>query len=269
MFNKIPWGIRNDKLIHISEISSENKGLKCNCVCPSCGTKLEAHKGIKNIEYFKHKNDESSCNTALETATHIFAKYIIEKEKRFNLPAVSKGDEIIFKERELVVDNVKLENRIGEIVPDIICKINNKELIIEINVTHPVSEKKKDKIELLGIAAIEISISQDIIFSKPEVIANHIINEVKNKKWIFNKNTINYEKEIKIRKEYIIQKSNLLQWRERGGKEVKQVSCKNPDYFEILINGFKADIYTHCKKCNYYQGHNSNGVLCSFGVIFE
>ncbi|MGL5084736.1 MAG: hypothetical protein ACRC68_03315 [Clostridium sp.] len=30
---KLPFGLRNEKLVHISKITVEESGLKCNCHC--------------------------------------------------------------------------------------------------------------------------------------------------------------------------------------------------------------------------------------------
>lgn len=38
------YGIRNNKLVHISEVE---KGIKCDCTCPACKGRLIAKKGIK------------------------------------------------------------------------------------------------------------------------------------------------------------------------------------------------------------------------------
>ncbi len=31
-----PFGLRNGKIVMIEDISIEERGLQCNCVCPNC-----------------------------------------------------------------------------------------------------------------------------------------------------------------------------------------------------------------------------------------
>ena len=43
---KLPYGLRqegeSERLVHISEIIPSESGLRCRCVCPSCGVRLQA-----------------------------------------------------------------------------------------------------------------------------------------------------------------------------------------------------------------------------------
>ncbi len=47
------WALKNDKLVHVSEVEN---GLKCECLCPVCGDHLVAHQGKIKIPHFKHYN---------------------------------------------------------------------------------------------------------------------------------------------------------------------------------------------------------------------
>ena len=66
------------RIVGIDEVES---GLKCNCVCPHCGARLEAKKGKKNIHHFAHsENTETSfCS---ESALHLAAKEILKEERK-------------------------------------------------------------------------------------------------------------------------------------------------------------------------------------------
>ena len=62
---KLPYGLRklDDKefLVHISEIKPHESGLKCNCVCPSCGERLQAKLPKTREDYtprFAHNNSD-------------------------------------------------------------------------------------------------------------------------------------------------------------------------------------------------------------------
>ena len=41
----LEYGLRDNTLISVHSLTEEEKGEKCNCVCPSCGGKLIAKLG--------------------------------------------------------------------------------------------------------------------------------------------------------------------------------------------------------------------------------
>ena len=74
---------KEGRLVTVHEV--EERGLACNCICPACGSKLQAHKGNVKQPYFSHYRGDD-CGCGLETAVHLLAKEIIEKEKKVLLP---------------------------------------------------------------------------------------------------------------------------------------------------------------------------------------
>lgn len=221
---KLPFGIRDNKIIHISEISEIERGFNCDCVCPQCGQRLKARLGEKNARHFAHQSE--NCKNALETALHKYAKEILQKHMKIKLPNLTiehdkyfrilrdssygynfvgndlleesfyYDGEIYRKKINLVnrflleFDRIELEYRIDDIVPDIIVYKNNASLMIEIAVTHFIDEEKKEKIKRLGISTIEINLNiEDIDYANFDKsnIEEIIINDIRNKKWIHNK----------------------------------------------------------------------------------
>ncbi|OCB00130.1 competence protein CoiA family protein [Clostridium beijerinckii] len=233
---KLPFGIRNDKVIHISEVLESEKGLKCNCVCPKCGQRLKARLGEKNVRHFAHQSE--NCKNAFETALHKYGKEILQKHMKIKLPNLTiehdkyfrilrdssygynfcdndllEGsyyyDEEIYRKKISLVskfllefDKIELEYRIDDIVPDIIVYKNKVPLMIEIAVTHFVDEEKKEKIKRLGISTIEINLNIDDIdyvnFDKSR-IEEIIIDKIGNKKWIYNKKEEQKKQELYIK----------------------------------------------------------------------
>lgn len=53
----MPFGLRQNKLIDISELEEHERGLKCNCKCPEYGENLVERLGSKNIRHFAHYSD--------------------------------------------------------------------------------------------------------------------------------------------------------------------------------------------------------------------
>jgi competence CoiA-like predicted nuclease len=52
---KLPFGLRDGELVHISTVQS---GLACKCSCAACDAILIARKGIKNAHHFAHYKAE-------------------------------------------------------------------------------------------------------------------------------------------------------------------------------------------------------------------
>lgn len=217
---QLQFGIRNEIIVHISEISENERGLACSCTCPACGVSLQARLGNgKRRPHFAHHNDACNIITAQETALHILAKEILQENQHIILPAYTLNPEeegCIFndpydydclnRQSELYsvsdvydfhFDNVVLEKNISDIIPDILIskKGKSRQLIVEIAVTHFVDEVKKKKIEQLGVSAIEIDISHfhNQEFDRAD-LKEVIIDKLDSKKWIYN---IHYEQNLK------------------------------------------------------------------------
>lgn len=78
---KLPFGQHENKIVHITDVE---RGMKCNCICPSCRSPLVAAKGNINQPHFKHAVD-SECEGGMESAVHLAAKQIIMERKQITL----------------------------------------------------------------------------------------------------------------------------------------------------------------------------------------
>ncbi|MDS0527584.1 hypothetical protein NNC19_17980 [Clostridium sp. SHJSY1] len=274
---KLPFGFREDRLIHISEINENERGLRCNCVCPECRQPLEARLGNKNIRHFAHSNQ--NCKNAFETTLHKFAKEILEKSRKIKLPELKliynkyyksmsdfelsyyKFDYKNFLDNEgykektianeffLEFDEIKLETQINTIVPDIIVYKNGVPLLIEIAVTHYIDNEKERKIKELGISTIEIDLNIkeiDCYNFDRKVIEHIIVDNIDRKKWIYNrkselaKRKILYNNKIKAEKERIREKQKLSEYNRKIDLKLKKVEFLISNY-EKKIKEFEID----------------------------
>lgn len=155
---RLPYGLKENELVTIDDVES---GLKCNCVCPNCKQPLIAKKGEVKEHHFSHYK-VSDCGKAIETVTHRLSKGFIEKAKFFTTPPIYFPDTrvSIVEESQVPIDDVKLESRLGFIVPDIIIVSGSKILIVEVRVTHGVDEQKAHKIRSLKLPAVEVFAGQ-------------------------------------------------------------------------------------------------------------
>ncbi len=178
---KNPYGILNGQLITAADAE---RGLACNCSCPGCGAKLQAHKGQIRKPYFSHyKGDD--CGAGIETATHMLAKKIIENERRLILPELivypnwaalgyidqqyqevatdihSKYKTVIVPAwKRINVEKVSLEKKLGKIIPDVTVEVGGRVLYVEIMVTHGIDEDKLELIKKKNLNVVEYDFSK-------------------------------------------------------------------------------------------------------------
>lgn len=161
---KLKYGIGpNNKVLHINEAE---RGSSCNCICPECGTKLVAKKGLINQHHFAHLNGKE-CKNATETVLHKLAKEIIGENSEIYL-----DENNIFK-----YDNSIFEKKYDSFIPDAIISNNSEKYFVEIIVTNEIDWEKEQKLKQTGIKALVIDLSlveRDIkkINLEKEVLAN-------------------------------------------------------------------------------------------------
>lgn len=236
---QLQFGVRNGRIITISEIKPEEHGNKCNCTCPGCGAELSAKIGKKNQRHFAHRNMKCDITSAQQTALHMLAKEIIEEEKQIQLPGItvntkdladkstpyfvlnSFSDKYEYKPPKLCkCTSVTLERKLSDIIPDIVAVIAGRTLLIEIAVTHFIDDEKRAKIESLGIPLMEIDLSpfHGQLFSK-EAIRNSVIYDINNRTWIFNPKISEAESLVKADLNAKITKWKIQQARIRKSEE--------------------------------------------------
>lgn len=218
---KLPYGLREEKLIHISEILPHESGLNCNCVCPHCGMVLQAKLPRTKEDFtarFAHHNADT-CQYATETAIHMKAKEIIDAAKYIVLPEVTAFyngiQKLVCKETEITFDRVELEYRIDNIIPDVVAYKDDRPLLIEIKITHGIDDIKLEKIKALGISAIEIDLSDMDTNFNPDILYQEVITKTDRKMWVYN--VIEERAVEKLRREF-----EEKQEKERRKKEALQ-----------------------------------------------
>lgn len=183
---QLAFGERHDgRIVHISEVDS---GLACGCICPVCTERLEAHRGSQKAHHFHHHR-RTRCRSASETLLHKFAKQALDEERRLLIPEVRPryGTQSVLKHhaREHAFDDAVLENRLGNIVPDVIVRKDGHELLVEMFVTHECDEEKIARIRARGISAIEIDLSGLSRTSSKADIVDAIVRTAP-RRWLFN-----------------------------------------------------------------------------------
>ena len=174
----------NKDTVHIDDVKS---GLQSDAFCVVCNSTLIAKKGNINAHHFAHTNG-TECKYWRETFIHLAVKKYLAEAKEILLPGYFVGRELIQRQRVFKFADCIVENRLGNIVPDI-CLVadNGVKLIVEVAVTHFCDETKIQKIKELNVSCIEISFAKfrycDSI--KDSDIKTHI--EGVSAVWVFNR----------------------------------------------------------------------------------
>lgn len=161
--SKLIYALKDANIVSIADVPS---GKKCGCVCPACGGELIAHKGQKRMHHFAHRSNED-CEYGYESSLHLAAKDILSRAKKMVIPPVyvefpqsGKPKELISMEKEISIDDVELEKRFDDIIPDIVVYSGDKYFFIEIYVTHPIDDEKLKKLKEKKISTIEIDLGR-------------------------------------------------------------------------------------------------------------
>jgi hypothetical protein len=193
---EIPYALRAGVIVHVSEV---DRGLDCGCVCARCGDDLVARKGASRQHHFAHYRN-SDCSGAAESLLHRLAKELLSNAKSIALPAyifraksksrlgrppVSIEQEILAASRTCI-SSVAVEQSLGPIVPDLLLRSDERDLIVEIAVSHRVDRAKLRHIRRLNIPALELSLkAEDVLLSRTELL-QLLIEDTSIKSWLFH-----------------------------------------------------------------------------------
>ena len=236
---KLPCGLNKDgKLIYIDETKN---GLACECVCPGCKQPLVAkNNGKKNEHHFAHKSKDFDCEHGYQSALHYMAKdCFLELEY---LTFLKNGVAVRYK-----IDSVVLEQKVDDIIPDILVTCDGKRFIVEIYVTHAVDDEKKQKIKDLQISAVEIDLSRFHYEMIDKAILKQALGNTANFSWVYDADI-----ELIEQKKAIIQQFGLKIPIQQIGNAVGCPILANQKKW--FIRFLTLDFCLHCPNCVYQNG---------------
>lgn len=184
------------------------------------------------------------------------AEQIFLEEKEIELPSLSSqaGNYIayFFKGGKWQIEEVELEKKISDFIPDIILKKGNIILLVEIYVTHAVDENKKNKIIEANLPVIEIDLSEFVHQDMTKEELRLHLREITRMNWIHLPfaipKIINFNK---TKKTYQISMPNL---------EIKDCPQSSP--------GRKVTKET-CSNCPFFVGSNDDHVDCLYSFTLS
>lgn len=188
----LSFGLKDGKLLHIDDVET---GIACGCVCPHCASPLVARnrdfEGRVRRAHFAHIADVD-CRGASESALHRLAKEILLQSRQLHLPA-----ELLFPGATcsefhtsapamlVALSDVRLEQSLTDLRPDVVAVANGRDLSVEIRVTHEVDEDKRRKLVAVGMACVEIDLREFVgkLFTA-EQIRKFLIDGPKSRRWV-------------------------------------------------------------------------------------
>ncbi len=143
-----------------------------------------------------------------ESVLHAVMKQILAESKRLRVPAIegifelrARSGKVITRRYEwpavdLHLSNVRLETRMGGLVPDVVCDARDitgtlpaAELLVEVAVTHPVDADKLARIQALGIACVEVDarlMARGKNRIKLDELRHAVLRDPSNKRWVYH-----------------------------------------------------------------------------------
>ena len=186
---RLTWAVGvNGETTHISEAGN---GLRCACTCPTCGGELVAKQGKVVEHQFAHASGDE-CQHAVETALHLAAKDVLALRREIVLPAVeihsryTSRRTAIASERSYFIESVSVERKLGSIIPDVIVRINGRELLVEVTVTHGIDREKLRIIRELGVSCVELDLSNTERGLAREELEKIVVDGSAHKRWLHN-----------------------------------------------------------------------------------
>ena len=186
---KLPCGInKNGEIVYIENAKN---GLACECVCPGCKQPLIAKNGgSKREAHFAHLNTVE-CEHGYQSALHYLAKDLFLEIQYLTFIKNRKVE-------RYKIDKIEIEQRLDNIIPDILVTCDGKRFLVEIFVTHALDDEKKAKIKSMMISTIEINLSRfhNELITK-DALRQELCNP-NNFSWIYDadEDLISHKKEI-------------------------------------------------------------------------
>lgn len=160
------------------------------CPAPSCRAPLVARKGRSGrTEHFAHYAGRARiCEAGRETSAHLLAKDILAERLWLWLPPVVAefdGERInVAQARKLTFDKAVLEDRLGDLIPDVVLHLGDKRLLVEVRVTHECDDAKIAKLKARGLPTVEIDIRKAQHGDREAITA--AILETGKREWLHN-----------------------------------------------------------------------------------
>lgn len=182
-------------------------GLKCDCICHVCHSRVIAKQGQERIWHFAHY-ETTDCPATAESAIHAMAKQLIVERQAVYLPGrvlhrTVRGKKNVWSE-EISAEIQKaglfdLKDCVAEKTifdvnasasyrrPDVMASVDGRALAIEVHNTHAVDIDKAEWLDEQDLSAIEIYVA-DLAETPADQLLQHMNERLfgpsKNTRWL-------------------------------------------------------------------------------------
>lgn len=227
----------------VMSIDKVARGLACGCVCPACGTRLEARKGEIVRHHFAHETNQE-CLYGAELAAYRALTEYIRKEMVFFLPDAvlrfesHKKAEIIRPGYLQKLTDVQLNYDKTTYPPELVCSAgtNQFQIILDFEYYYSIGDypKLSQSARDHNRAMVIVDIDAIEALASDEDLAE-IVYTGTNKNWIYNR----------LVEEFDLKYRNAAQKPEKWGE---RYLC--PAQKKQYQNVYSASL-TECSQCNY------------------
>jgi hypothetical protein len=213
----IPFGLRlpDKQFVDVSEVK---RGRRCDCICPSCKTPLIARQGEINEWHFAHvskgvsKETENECEYSFWVSVILMAKQVIQTAESINLPSLvmytSDAKEVnITEQQEVLLNDVKIEQKVSSVSVDAILKIGGYEIIVVFSAPHKLIDNSVLNVvdgDKSGVLEISLFDAYQWLFGcnnqgkYTQAIKLNILEKNNCKKWLYHPRKLIFEKRYNI-----------------------------------------------------------------------
>lgn len=171
------------------------RGLSCNCICPACGTRLEARKGEKKEHHFAHETN-NECHYGPEISIYRAFYDFLQKNLKFYLPDAIlqfnsyKKPETVRKGYLQNLTEVEFTSDPGKYPPMLLCAAGSNRFQVILNIEDYYSKADYKTLAAVGkeanIAVVVVDIASIDDITSTSALSKYII-EPGNKAWIYNR----------------------------------------------------------------------------------
>lgn len=147
----------------VTSIANVPRGKACGCRCPGCNEPVLAKKGAKVAHHFAHAG---GANCSAESRLHRIAKLLVASHKRIAAPLLTLNPGAppgpvlsVGPLATLSFESAEVEKAIGDVRPDVVGRMHDRIIAIEIRVTHAVDDAKARALSKAGIESLEVDLS--------------------------------------------------------------------------------------------------------------
>jgi len=170
---KLALHVPTGEVLHID---SAKNGMRCECTCLGCGTRLMAVQGAKRDWHFRHANDDSTCEGRQETALHRYAKQLVAECKQLTLPEVQVAGHTLRPPRDVSGwKSSTQEHSFHGLWLDVLLHDGLRDLAVEIAVTHRSDRQKLERLRQMDMMAVEIKLPRDALSLSKEKLDRLIL----------------------------------------------------------------------------------------------